>query len=1137
MAHGQAEAGGGARRLVSVLFADLVGFTALSERLDAEDVATIQEAYFANARSAIEERGGSVEKFIGDAVVGTFGLPHGRSDDAWRAVAAGLAVIAGVRRVADDLGLGPDELAVRVGVDTGEVHVAFGGDGTWRLTGPVMNLAARLQSAAEPGAVLVGAATALAAEAAFVLRPRGWLTLKGKAEPVPAWQVEAPRDEPSRAWALAGLTAPTIGREEEVTRLLRTLTEPERPCAGWLVNAPPGAGKTRLLDELEDRALSAGHPVWRGEVRGGLDRGFAVVSRLVEAALADQPRDGSPRDRLLARLRERGLSGRRAEVAVDHTVALLEGAVTDAEPAERYASWVAVLDAMAPRERRVLWLVEDVHDGPDVADFLAAALAAPGASRRLVVATCRPSLLADLGPDPVPGARLLHLAPLDPGRVRALIDALVGEGVVPHSVAQAVAASSGGNPLFVEELLRTWAQADVLRRAGDGHWRLAGGHELALPSTVHGVYQSQLDELSGPARRVATSGSIPGLSFPAGALPVLGIEEPDDGLDELGSLGLLTGPHDGFGLPDAYTYRHALLRDVAYATLPRAVRARLHLRFARWMATSADRAIADELVGTHLAAAHASLPAVGADRDGIDRDEVAVDAARHLTAAAEGHLTGEPRRAARLLEQALSLQPPSRSDPLTTAQRRVHLGEALRRAGILDEAMRAFAAASADLADLAASADLAGHDDDPRPEPAATPTQRSTLLVSAALGYEDALLASRLPRDTWGPEGRVLLDRAEAAVPEEDAATRSRLAAAHGRASTYGGDRVGGSVRLRRAIALARHGGDPTALASALLAARAELTEPGDLGARLEASAEAIDAARRAADGELLVESLRMRYLDLLEAGRAEEGDVTRRQAESAIADLGRPLYLWYPAMWGAMEALRTGDPAAPTLIERFRVEGERWGYRDAPLVHLVQAVQLGIDRGHAAESLAATEPIILPMAARFAVVLAYAYASAGDDDAARRHLAHPASTGFDSLTRDLSLLYNLACAAEAAAVVGDRDACDRLAELLTPWAAHTIVLGSGALCLGSTAHFAGVAHAGAGRVEAGAALLRDAVSANIEQGSRPAAARSREVLVALEAGRPVPSPAGWSPPTTVPPDRSGARVGTDEVEGGGAGA
>ncbi len=1109
---------GGARRLVSVLFADLTGFTSLSERLDAEDVATIQQAYFQRARHAIEERGGTVEKFIGDAVVGTFGLPHGRDDDSWRAVGAGLAVIEGVRCVADELGLGADALAVRVGVDTGEVAVTFAADGTWQLTGNVMNVAARLQAAAEPGTVLVGAGTALAAEAAYVLQPRGGLSLKGKAKPVPAWQVEAPRDQPSRTWALAGLTAPTIGRDDEIAELLESLSAPARPAAGWLVNAPPGAGKTRLLDELGARALAAGHPVWRSDVGDGLDRGFAVIARLVRAALDQSEGRGTTPERLLERLHGRGLTGRRAEVAVDHTVALLEGSAMDAEPHDRYASWIAVLDALGPTDRRVLWLIEDVHDCiADVRDFLSMALRAPSAVNRLVIATCRPSLIAGAGPDPLPGAQLLQLAPLDPARVRELIDALVGPGVVPDSVAGAVAASARGNPLFVEELLRTWVQAHVLRRAGDGHWHLTDGQNMTLPSTVHGVYQGQLDELSDEARSVATSGSIPGRSFPAGALPVLGIDQPGGGLGELGSLGLLFGPHDGFGSPDAYTYRHALLRDVAYVTLPRKVRAQLHLRFARWMAASAESAQVDELVGTHLAAAHASLPAFVGDRDGIDRDDVAEEAARRLTQAAETRLAGEPHRAAELLNQALGLQPVSRANAVTTAQRQVRRGEALRRAGVLDEAMRAFAAACAELAEL--------DDDAVDDAQGATTSHRAPLLVAAALGYEDALLASRLPRDIWGADGLALLARAEKTVPSDDVATHSRLSAARGQAHAYGGDRATGSARLAQAIALARQGDDPGTLAAALVAARAGQTEPGRLDARLDASAEAVDAARRSGDAELLIGSVRLRYVDLLEAGRMQEADTARRDAENAIADLGRPLYLWYPAMWRAMEALRTGDSAAARLIEQFRIEGTRWGYQDAGLVHIAQALALGVVQGTSAEVLAANEPALLPIAERFALVLAYANVAAGNVEEARRHLTRPASDGFESLPRDLSLLYNLAYAAEAAAMLGHRDASRRLAELLTPSAAQTIVLGSGALCLGSTAHFAGVAHAGAGQTDAAVTLLRQAVSANDEQGSGPAAARSRAVLEAVRSGRPVPRPAPWSTSSTVAHHRSGVRL------------
>jgi hypothetical protein len=684
---------------------------------------------------------------------------------------------------------------------------------------------------------------------------------------------------------------------------------------------------------------------------------------------------------------------------------------------------------------------------------------------------------------------------------------LVGPGVVPDSLAEAVAAGAGGNPLFVEELLRTWVQADVLRRAEDGHWHLADGHHLRLPSTVHGVYQSQLDELGEDARQVATSGSIPGRSFPAGALPVLGIDEPTDGLDELSVLGLLSGPHDGFGQPDAYTYRHGLLRDVAYATLPRKVRARLHLRFARWMAGSAEPALVDELVGTHLAAAHASLPALGGDHDGLDRDDIAAEAARRLTAAAEAHLMAQPRRAAQLLDQALAVQPASRTDALTTATRRLRRGEALRRAGVLEAAMRAFAEVSSELVDVG---DLDGT---PESASAGTPLpERTSVLVEAALGYEDALLASRLPRTTWGEEGRRLLERAERAVDPAEVATRSRLAAAHGRALSYGGNLVAGADRLTEGVDLARAGGDPAALASALLAARADLIGPDDLATRLAGSAEALEAAGEADDRELAIESLRMRYLDLLAAGRMPEADAVREDAATAIAELGRPLYLWYPAMWRAMEALRTGDPAAGRLVEQFRVEGVRWGYRDARLVHLVQRVVLGLQQGDTARLRAEVEPVLLTMPQQFALVLAYLYMATDRDDLAGRHLSGPSSVEFDSAPRDLSMLYNLAYAAEVAGVVGDRGASRRLAELLTPWAAHTIVLGSGALCLGSAAHFAAVAHAGAGDSDTAMALLLQAVAANDEQGNRPAAARSRRVFEAVAAGRPVPRPTPWRP-------------------------
>ena len=276
---------GSARRVISVLFADLVGFTTLSEHLDPEDVATIQNAYFERARAAVEDAGGVVEKFIGDAVVAAFGVPHASEHGGLRAVGAGLAIVAAVAQVADALRLPAGSLQVRVGVNTGEVHASPEADGAWRLTGNVMNVAARLQTAADPGTVLIGAGTALAAEPAFVLRPVGGLELKGKSERVSAWQVVGPRDEPSRAGLLHGFAAPTLGREQELASLLGSLTEPLEPehvPTSWLVVAPPGVGKSRLVDELAARARQAGHPVWRatvGATRRPLRRRTRLVAR------------------------------------------------------------------------------------------------------------------------------------------------------------------------------------------------------------------------------------------------------------------------------------------------------------------------------------------------------------------------------------------------------------------------------------------------------------------------------------------------------------------------------------------------------------------------------------------------------------------------------------------------------------------------------------------------------------------------------------------------------------------------------------------------------------------------------------------------------------------------------------------
>ena len=207
------------RRIVTVLFCDLVGFTSLSEALDAEDVATIQDAYFAMVRETVGRYGGRLEKFIGDAAMAVFGLPRARDGDVERAVKAGLAIVGGIQQIGARLGLDDSALRVRVGVNTGEAVTADGGPDSGRVTGDTVNTAARLQTAAEPMTVYVGEATALAVADVADLESAGGLELKGKAEPVPAWIVRGIRAEASRERAMGALRAPTLGREAELAEL------------------------------------------------------------------------------------------------------------------------------------------------------------------------------------------------------------------------------------------------------------------------------------------------------------------------------------------------------------------------------------------------------------------------------------------------------------------------------------------------------------------------------------------------------------------------------------------------------------------------------------------------------------------------------------------------------------------------------------------------------------------------------------------------------------------------------------------------------------------------------------------------------------------------------------------------------
>jgi class 3 adenylate cyclase/tetratricopeptide (TPR) repeat protein len=704
------------RRIVSVLFADLVGFTSLSERLDPEDVSTIQTAYFSAVRETIARYGGQLEKFIGDAAMAVFGIPRTRDDDAERAVRAGLALVGAVEQLGARLGLEATELKLRVGVNTGEVVHAEEHPGEWRVTGDAVNVAARFQGASAPGEVLIGETTALAVAETVEVESVGAIDLKGKSEPVRAWAARGVRPSPSREHAMGELRAPILGRDEELSALA---TAAGRVAQGkaerWLVVAPPGVGKSRLLEEFAIAvAPDHGMDVWRARLRPDVLAPYEPVAQLFASALAGHgwaatapEADGQLFQILAQSLESAGASRARAYVVQTEAQALLvperetgesTGTIGAGEREQRFRAWLEALDALASG-RSVTWLVEDVHwAGGDLLAFLAFAGAGVSRSGRLVLATARPSLL-EREPEwcePSDRSHLLHLPPLSPVAAESLVGALIGDAL-PSELMSAVAERSDGNPLFIEELLRTWISVGTLVRSEGGIWTLTtSAEDVPLPATVQAIYAAQLDDLSPAARQAARRASVIGRRFPRNALEPLGVMDPDPAIEVLSRRALIAGPFADPLLGRSHQFRHALLRDAGYASLSRAERALLHIRLARWLEEAAGTRWAEvaEVIGNHYRAALLSVPALAGDvGDGLGRDDAASLSAFWFERAAGAALDVAAHDAARtLLREALDLTP--EGDVLARARRWQRLGDATAYVADMDQGSVAYETAA-----------------------------------------------------------------------------------------------------------------------------------------------------------------------------------------------------------------------------------------------------------------------------------------------------------------------------------------------------------------------------------------------------------------------------------------------------------
>jgi len=641
------------RRLVSVLFADLVGFTLFAEERDAEEVRDTLSRYFELAGEVIARHGGTVEKFIGDAVMAVWGAPLAREDDAERAVRAGLELVDAVRT------LGPATEA-RAGVLTGEAAVTVGATGQGMVAGDLVNTAARLQSVAPPGAVLVGEATVRAAAAAIVFEPAGEQTLKGKSAPVPAWRalrVVAERGGRNRSETLE---APFVGRADEL-RLLKDLfhaTVRERRPRHVSITGQAGIGKTRLAWEflkyadglVEDAfwhegrcpAYGDGITFWAlGEMvraRAGLletDNEATTRARIAETVAAHLP---DPDER------------RWIEPAL---LALLGIEASAAGPEQLFGAWRTFFErlaAVAP----VVMVFEDLHHADSgLLDFIDHLLEWSRGVPIYVLTLARPELL-ERRPDWGAVRRnfaSLHLEPLPEPAMRELLAGLVPG--LPEAAVRAIVERADGVPLYAVETVRMLL-ADGRLVASDGTYRPAGDlATIAVPETLTELVAARLDALEPAHRALLLDAAALGQSFTTAALSaVSGIDAPAleqrlRGLVRRELLAVEGNPRS----PERgqYAFVQALVREVAYNTLARRDRKVRHLAAARYFETLGTEEMAGALAG-HYLAAYRNAP------EGPEADALAAQARVALRGAAErAAALGSHDQAVAFLEQALSV--------------------------------------------------------------------------------------------------------------------------------------------------------------------------------------------------------------------------------------------------------------------------------------------------------------------------------------------------------------------------------------------------------------------------------------------------------------------------------------------------
>ena len=681
-----AAAAGEIRKTVTIIFSDVIGSTHLGERLDPESLRRVMSRYFAEMRAVLERHGGTVEKFIGDAVMAVFGIPTLHEDDALRTVRAAVEMIERLealnRELEHNWGV---SLAVRTGINSGEV-VAGGDD---LVTGDAVNVAARLEQVAPPGQILLGEATVQLVRHAVRVERLDPLSLKGKKDRFRAFRlIDVVPDAPT---IVRRLDSPMVDRDVELALLQRSFLSciDDRGCRLFTIAGSAGVGKSRLVREfvswvggrasrLHGRCLPYGEGIT-----------YRPIAQVVKQAAEIDDGDSA---QVVTRRLAAVLEGQNdVEIIVERVAALLGiGKASVPNFAETFWAVRRTLEALA-HQHPVVVVLEDIHWAEssllDLIEYIADhTRGAP----LLLLCTARTELFDNR---PVwdrsrPNAASAVLEPLTSEESRKLIENFLGHSKLQNDTGDRISEAAEGNPLFIEEILSMLIEEGVITRLEDRWAPTADMSQIVIPPTIQTLLAARLDQLSQEERQVIQPASVVGRLFYWSAVSALTPphlkSSVGNHLTSLVQKGLIYPEESDLAREDAFRFRHTLIKEAAYQSTPKQLRAELHERFAEWLGGVARERIGeyDEVVGHHLERAVTYRAELG-PQDEHARAMASRAASLFASAGRRAIARGDAASAAKQLQRAASLLAPS--DPTRPEVLR-DLGVALAQNGRFDRA-------------------------------------------------------------------------------------------------------------------------------------------------------------------------------------------------------------------------------------------------------------------------------------------------------------------------------------------------------------------------------------------------------------------------------------------------------------------